>query len=532
MAETASELVREVAGDRPQRRSARHKEDVTGRDRMTHNVLASWAGHLVFVVAGFVLPRMIDERVGQAALGVWDFGWSVVTYFGLMSGGILSSIGPYVARHRAAADERELNATVNTALGLYLFTGTLVFLATLLVSALLPLLFNDQRLAGHVTEAQWVVFLLGLSVVAQFFFAVFNGIITGCHRWGVHNAITSGVYLATSTAIVVALLLGGGLVTMAALTLAGDILSGVLRVVAAHRFCPGLRLHPGLFSLRRARELFSFGVKSMMDSVSYLAMYQTNSMLIVYFLGAPALAVYSRPMALVRHTRTFICKFAYVLTPTAGALEARGDRTTLQDLLVTGTRYGLYLALPMATFVAVMGGPVLHVWMGPEYDLPVVAAVLAVGHMAVHSQLGTYQILMGLGRHGWPAMATLIGSLFAVLLALFCLGPMKMGLLGAALAVTVPLTVVWALLVPAYACRAVGLPYRAYVRRTVPGPLLSIVPLLGVLAGIRYLWSGQPVRALLIGIAGAVFVMTPIYWLYVAPPGLRTKLAGRFRRCR
>ena len=56
----------------------KHNEDLTGRDRLVSNVLFSWGGNFVFIIAGFIMPRMIDRRLGQELLGIWDFAWSLV----------------------------------------------------------------------------------------------------------------------------------------------------------------------------------------------------------------------------------------------------------------------------------------------------------------------------------------------------------------------------------------------------------------------------------------------------------------------
>ena len=156
----------------PDEPSVAGETDLTGRSRMSRNVLASWAGHLVFIVAGFIVPRAIDRQIGQEALGVWDFGWSLVSYFGLVSGGVMSSINRYVARYRAAGDMDSLNATVSTGLAIYLCAGAIVLGLTILATALTPRVFAG-RLGSYVDEAQWIVLLLGLSMVTQFAFAVF-----------------------------------------------------------------------------------------------------------------------------------------------------------------------------------------------------------------------------------------------------------------------------------------------------------------------------------------------------------------------
>ena len=93
---------------------------------MLWNVLASWAGQLVFLLAGFFMPRMIDTHVGQAALGIWDFSWSLVSYFGLANLGVGSSVNRYVAMYRAANDITSLKTAVSSVLAFQVVAGTIV----------------------------------------------------------------------------------------------------------------------------------------------------------------------------------------------------------------------------------------------------------------------------------------------------------------------------------------------------------------------------------------------------------------------
>jgi O-antigen/teichoic acid export membrane protein len=155
--------------------------DLTGRSRMMRNVLTSWAAYLVYIVAGFVMPHLIDRHIGQESLGVWDFGWSLVSYFGLVSGGVTSAISRYVAHYRAIGETELLNTTVSTGWAMYLCTSLLVLGLTLLTVFLIPVLFAT-RLGDHVRDAQWVVFLLGISLVIQFLFSVFTGVIICCWK--------------------------------------------------------------------------------------------------------------------------------------------------------------------------------------------------------------------------------------------------------------------------------------------------------------------------------------------------------------
>jgi O-antigen/teichoic acid export membrane protein len=375
-----------------------------------------------------------------------------------------------------------------------------------------------------------MVLLLGVSLVVQFVFAVFNGVLTGCHRWDYHNAITSGAYVLTATGMIMVLVAGRGLIALAAVTLAGEILTGVLRTWAAYRVCPGLHLSVRLAGWSDAREMVGFGGKSMLAVVSQVILYQTNSLLIMWFLGPAALALYARPAALVRHAGRFVAKFAYVLSPTASALQASTDRDALRNLLVMGTRYALYMALPMILVLTLLGGHILRLWMGDRYDQALVLAVLAIGHVAMFSQETTYQILMGMSRHGLPGTAALIAAVLTVPLAILGLGVLGWGLLGAALALVAPLTVVYAVAVPWYGCRVVGIAYIRYVIRSTFGPILAAIPFGVCLLVARHVWQEDSIRALAVGLGVGGVVLLVVYWRYVFPVSFRAKVTQRARQ--
>ena len=155
--------------------------DLTGREHMTRNVLASWAGHFVFIVAGFIMPRMIDRRLGHELLGVWDFAWSMVAYFSLVQAGIGSSVNRYVAKYRAVGDTDGVNRAVSSVWCFHMVAGTVILVLTVALSLFLPSLFGG-RLGGNVVTAQWVVFLLGTSMGLRVSVAAFSGVVSGCHR--------------------------------------------------------------------------------------------------------------------------------------------------------------------------------------------------------------------------------------------------------------------------------------------------------------------------------------------------------------
>src|SRR3954469_22956445 len=89
-------------------------EDRTGRSRLVSNVLFTWGGQMVFFVSGFIMPRLIDHKLGHEVLGVWDFSWSLVTYFRFLEMGVGASVNRYVARYWGKGDIEGINRVASS----------------------------------------------------------------------------------------------------------------------------------------------------------------------------------------------------------------------------------------------------------------------------------------------------------------------------------------------------------------------------------------------------------------------------------
>lgn len=497
--------------------------DLTGRDRLVSNVIFSWGAHFVFIIAGFILPRMIDHHLGQDLLGVWDFAWSLVSYFGLVSAGIGSSVNRYVARYRAVRDVTGVNRIVSSASCILAVAGMLVLGLTIAVSLLLPQLFGG-RLGKNVFDAQWVVFFLGASTGVQIAFSAFSGVLTGCHRWGLHNTVVSGWHAAIVAGIIVALLKGWGLRSLAVIDFSGLVLADATRVVLAHHVCAGLRLRPSLVGWLTIRKLFVFGGKTLIPSVSNLLLNQTTSIVIVGYLGPAALALYARPRSLVHHVEILVNKMAFVLTPTTSSLLSMGNLYEIRELVIKSVRYSLYMVLPMVLVLTVFGGPILQLWMGPRYANGLIPAILAVGYTATLIQTPVLMILMGMNAHGRAGLAQFVASLCSVALTALALAYLRWGLAGAAVAVTLPLTVINAAYLPWLVCRRVGLDVRRFFVSVASGPVVHVLPFAICLVGARLMFQTQPLLGLVMGGAAGGAILAVLYWRYVLPERIRIRI--------
>ena len=500
-----------------------NEEDMAGRHRIMHNVAVGWASQFAFVVAGFILPRLIDVHLGQNALGVWDFGWSMVAYFGLVLVGVISSINRYVAKFRAVNDVEGVNISVSSVTCILLVMALIVVVLTIGATLAVPCLLST-KLGDSVPDAQWVVFLLGMSLVIQMVTSGYGGVLTGCHRWDLHHGINASCRILTMFGMIGVLVFGGGLRGLALVILIGEMFGFGSRYFLAYRVYPGLSVRVSHARWHTAKNMLKFGGKTFLPSLGELFSNQTISLLIIWFIGPGALALFSRPRHLVHHVQTFVVRYAFVFTPTASSLQAMDRQRSLQHLFLEAARNGAFIALPMVLVLAILGGPILHLWMGKEYEDQLLLAVLAVGYLPVLLQLTSMSILRGVNIHRIPGLIKLIASVFGIAGAILLLGPLQWGVTWAAIAVVAPLGLVDGIYLPLYVRQRLKIPLRKYLKQSVLEPVLCVLPFAMCLLFARIGFANRHIWALAIGMGVGMPVLAFTYWRHAFTKEFRTKI--------
>ncbi len=515
-----------MAGNEDMGPSHSTAEDLTGQARFAHNLMVSWLSQLVLIVSGFVMPRLVDEKVGQAALGIWDFGWSFVSYLSLLGLGMGASFNRYIAKHRAAGDISGMNRIANSVLVVQIAISTLVFLATLVFYAVLPRLFGTS-LGEHMETAQWVVLFLGLAVTVQMLSGCARGLLTGYHRWDIHNTLHAGASV-TSLFLMIGLLYLTplGVMGMAIGYLIAITLFELLRYVMMRRVCSEFTLDLSLCKKSTCKEMMLFGIKSMLSNLPPILLLQTVNIMLVSIVGPAALAVFARPVALIRHLKTFIAKFTMMLTPTTGSLQGMDDLPAIRQLYLNSTRLSAVFSLFSLGALFCYGDRVLLLWMGEDYAHAPLMMLLAAGQLLPMAQDTSIRILMGMNRHGRISLAAFVLVFVFLVIGLLLTGTRDWQLEQAAGLLLGPLVLVYGLLIPYYTCRCLELPFGRYWLFAIGIPFLAAVPYFAILAGSRYLFNHQYYSyALLVAVVSFV-VAGWCYFRFLANESTR----GRFKR--
>jgi O-antigen/teichoic acid export membrane protein len=458
----------------------------TGQKHLGKNVVASWISQLVFIVFGFVLPRAIEDAVGQAQLGIWDFGWSIVSYLRLSMMGIGASVNRFVARYRASGNNTALSQSVCSVMAVQVTVATAAFLATLLISHFVPS-FMGEKLGVDTALAATIVLLLGSSLALSMAFNSFRGVLTGCHRWGIHNALDAGGYTVTAILMLTVLALGRGLVGMAMVYLAMTFATELARVVIARAACPEITYHWRNVKWESAVEMIKFGIRQTLIFLPKNIVQYTVSILVVANLGAPMLAVLARPVALVAHIWTMINKFAFVLTPTAGSMQEIGIEKELRSLALKAMRAGWIFALLPVVFLAVFGDRLVELWMGPGYADLTLIQILALGSVLPLAKTSLITIMVGMDRHGAIARYCLIITAVSATAGFVVASQYEWSLTTAALLIIIPNNLGLGIPALVVGCRVLAISPTQYFRSVLVDPLLLFLVTSAALIALKLL---------------------------------------------
>jgi O-antigen/teichoic acid export membrane protein len=498
---------------------------MNGRETLFSNVIWSWLGHLAFIIAGFFLPRAINDNLGQELLGIWDFAWSIVNYLSLIQMGIGTSVNRYVAKYIAKDDIDNLNKSVVSVFIIQVLMGCLIFSLTISLYFLVSI-FWGQDLSDHIDDAKSLILLLGLSLAIKTAFGAYDGVITGMHRWDLYNLNNSLTHILTIFVMVLVLYFGGDVVALAAIYLVGSIVTTIVRITIAYKICTHLSVKLSHFNYASALEMFHFGGKNFLNSLSQLLLYQTNSVMIVSLMGPQFLAVFMRPVALVQHLRVFVGKLGNTLTPVISEMQATNNKKELIDLDMRATKYTVSITMPGILFLAILGSILIDLWMGPDYVIKEVIVLLSLGHMVTISHMPLVNSLIAINEHGKVAATNIIAATVSVVISYVILTKTDIGLPGVAASIAAVLVCTDGIILPVIAMFKLGINVKEFFIKVWVKPAIinaGVILILFLATSIE-----NNLIALLSGLCLTGLYVVLAYWRWIITDNIKSKIMERF----
>jgi O-antigen/teichoic acid export membrane protein len=441
---------------------------------LVKNVGSSWFALGMNVLVGLFLSPYILHRLGDEAFGLWVLIFSVTGYYGLFDLGIRSSIIRYVAKYSAVGDNEQLNALINTALIAYGAIGSICLVVTLIGTRYVDAWFTVP--ASFLTTARWLLLMVGASVALGFPLGVFSGILEGLQRFYLLNSTTVASTIIRAVLIIIALQHGGGLLSVALITVSLPLLTQIVNTFVVLHILP-LRFSPRNMDRASMKRIASYSGTTFMIIIATRLRFKTDAIVIGTLLSSAAITYFAIASRLIDYASEVVSSLSQIFIPMSSQSDAQGDSERLQKLLVLGNRACALIIFPITAILAILGKSVIQTWVGAKYvplSYPVLL-ILVFSQTLMLAQSASGRILWGLAKHRTLAYVLLAEGAVNLIMSIALVR--HYGIVGDAIGTAVPLACTMIFFMPQHVSRIVGLRVTTYLRQAYALPLLLCVPL-------------------------------------------------------
>ncbi|NOX96957.1 MAG: polysaccharide biosynthesis protein [Nitrospirae bacterium] len=388
------------------------------------------------LVALFLTPYIIGY-IGMERFGIWAIVGVLTGYFGLLDFGVRDSFVKFIAEFYAKKDDKTIKQVINVGLVFYSLLGALIIiLAFSFIDPLLRLFKIPVNLRG---EASFV-FLLGVIIFAvSNALVVFGAIQGGLQRMDISNKIAVAITIPNIIGTIFFLKSGyglPGLMVNNALILG---ISGTINFIMAFKLLPTLKINPFSLDKKIFKMLFGFGTKRWVTRIEDVVTFQTDKLLISYFLPLGLVGYYQLGYLIASKAREIPSLLISAIVPAASELEAGQKREDIIKLYLRGTKYLLAIAFPIFFFIFTTADLIVFSWLGKNFGHTVlVIQMLAPSFLIMSLFAMGSAIAVGIGKPEFQMKAGGGQAILNLILSVILI--IKMGFVGVLLATLISVT--------------------------------------------------------------------------------------------
>jgi len=444
------------------------------KSRIPRNLLSNVSSYAVNLVVGLTIAPIVVHGLGTTAYGVWSLVGDMIGYSTLLDLGIRIAVARYTAWHHARGQTREVNAILTTGLAFTMVSALFLLVGGAVLALNLARFFAVPP--ELVRPAQVAVMLVAAGVAISFPGSLFTGCVSAVSRYDLLSIRNTSFVICRALLLWIVIRSGGGIVAVAAASLAAVVTGYLLDVIFARRVLPELHIERRYFDVSILKTLVNFSVYVSILSISWRLLFMTDTLVVGFVLGPAVVTYYAVVTGLTTVLRDSLGTVGTLFAPLASQMDALGERKSLQRLFLAGSRVGFAYVLTGVVALVILGPHFLGLWMGTAFvtGSGPILQVLAVEVSFYALSFTCAQVLYGTNKHrvyAWLSLsnAALNFTLSTILIRYW--GPV-----GVAWGTVLPAFVVEAVVLPLYTARLVEVSARRFYVSSILRPLSAAVP--------------------------------------------------------
>lgn len=385
------------------------------------NILRGGAAALVTIL----LPPFLTRTMPSASYGAWMLILQLSGYVGYLDFGIQTAVGRFVAHASVSGNTGQRDRIVSTSFAILTGSAGLSLLLISLLAWQLPSLFREMPSSLY-NDARMALLLVGGSVAVGLPFSVFNGIFVGLQRNELPAITIGGGKLLGAVLVVLVAWISPNIVYMGVVVAIANLIMYSVQFVLYFLMIKDIKISRFFISKHTGKEIFNYCFSLSIWSFATLLVLGFDTTIVGYF-DFDSVAYYSVAASLI----TFILGIQYalftVLIPAAAILAAEGNDEALGSLLITTTRYSMFLLLVTGLPLIVFAQNILSSWVGSTYSAKaaILLQILVVANIVRLSALPYAMLLIGTGQQRLIIISPLVegfSNLFSSIIAAYFLG--------------------------------------------------------------------------------------------------------------
>ena len=419
----------------------------------------------------FFFTPFLVSHLGKEQYGIWSLVFSIVAYMGLADAGMRQSIVRHVSKYYAKKDWLQINQVLSSSVIIYSIVFAVILVAISIISLFLLDKFTVPDSLFRVTQITLII--IGVNQGLSFFLIPFSSM-GPFHRFDISSYVSIPTLLLQTGSMVYLLLNGYGLVSMALVVFAVNLIDKTVMIIIRRKLFPEVKFSRKSIHKENTKELLNYGFYSFLIIVATIAIFYTDNIIIGIFISMSGVAVYTIPATIIMQLRHAINAISIVLVPAISHFDAEQNMTKIREIYFKSTRYLYFLTTYLAVCLLVFGGPFILLWVKDAFAESVnVLNILTVSACIFFPQMIAHSILFGISKHkitfyimSFEAVANVILSLLLV---------KDYGILGVAVGTAIPQIIIYSIIYPVVFLKTIDADISRFYRESGKSILYGIL---------------------------------------------------------
>jgi O-antigen/teichoic acid export membrane protein len=342
--------------------------------RIFFGAAASWFSRVVTILLGLVLLPVLfknlpKEEVGiwlllgqsWAAMGILDLGFGVTLTRQIAFAKGMSGSDPGVKLNEASL--KEIGDVLATGIRIYRVLAVIAFLLSFFVGALYVKGLALSDLPAHEVWIAWGV--LCLSYAVNTWANPWSCLLQGVGYVGWDALLLTFINALTLAGQILAVFMGGGLVSLAVVAVAGAMLQRFIFFAFTLNRYPELAKAKGIWQKSIWQKMQPLALRSWLTALGFTLVLNSDHLFVAKIGGASSLPMYRAAYLIFLNINVLAVTVASISAVFVSHLWQSGEIAEIQRIVFRNSRLGMFVMAAGGGCILGMGSLFFDFWLGP-----------------------------------------------------------------------------------------------------------------------------------------------------------------------